>query len=120
LFGSRAPSISKSHELDHAVHIPTEPAKGFDFSNLPDRLRTYFTDKNNTDIAARGSQIKDFFGLKKANDEITEDMLKFASDNYTKYTGVDNNMTDLIVLLIGKKLLNGFLNMLRLFLHQLV
>lgn len=94
LFNGRAPSIFKSHEMDHAVHIPTEPAKGFDFSNLPDGLRTYFTDKNNTDIAARGSQIKDFFGLKKGNDEITEDMLKFASDNYTKYTGVDNNMTD--------------------------
>ncbi len=42
---------------------------------------------------ARATQLKNYFGLKE-NEKMTEDMLKYAADNYVKDTGIDNNMTD--------------------------
>jgi len=90
LWGDKAPQILKSHEIDHAVHIPTEEPIGF----ISTRTK-YFKQKNGTELAARGSQIKDYYGLADSELPITESMLKYASDNYVKDTGVDNNMTDL-------------------------
>ena len=46
-----------------------------------------------TELTARGTQIKNYFGLDK-DKPITEDMLKYAADNYVKDKGFDNNMTD--------------------------
>lgn len=34
----------------------------------------YFSNKNGTELAARGSQLKDYYGLDDPNQEITEDM----------------------------------------------
>lgn len=86
-----------SHEIEHAVHIPIRPAEGFD-TNL---LRTiapddpeYFIRNNNSDLAARFSQLKDYYGLTRPDQEITEDMLRYAAEHYVKDTGLDNNMTD--------------------------
>lgn len=104
-----------SHEVDHAIHIPAEPPRGFDTGYIDKHISQpgYFSNKNGTELAARGSQLKDYYGLDDPNQEITEDMLRYAAENYVKDTKLDNNMGCFSnLLLIGRKLLNGFLNML--------
>lgn len=92
-FGLGQTNRSLSHEWDHALHIPIRKQSGFTLSKLNRGLRKYFRKDRNTELSARGTQIKDYFGLINPNDEITEDMLKYAADNYVKDTGFDNNMT---------------------------
>lgn len=87
-FGENNVSRAISHEIDHALHIPTETPRGFKITD------EYFNKLNGTELSARGSQIKDYYGLTKGNQEITEDMLKYASDNYVSDTRIDNNMTE--------------------------
>lgn len=43
------------------------------------------------ELTARGTQIKNYFGLKEG-EPITEDMLKYAAENYVKDRGYDNAM----------------------------
>lgn len=81
-----------SHEMDHAIHIPGEAPKGFDTS-LTD-LSDYFNVRNGSELTGRGTQIKDYYGLSSPDQEITEDMLRYAAKNYVKDTGMDNNMTE--------------------------
>lgn len=83
-----------SHEVDHAIHIPAEPPRGFDTGYIDKYISQpgYFSNKNGTELAARGSQLKDYFGLDDPNQEITEDMLRYAAENYVKDTKLDNNM----------------------------
>lgn len=71
-----------SHEVDHAIHIPAEPPRGFDTGYIDKHISQpgYFSNKNGTELAARGSQLKDYYGLDDPNQEITED------------TKLDNNM----------------------------
>lgn len=40
----------------------------------------------------RMPQLKDYYGLDDPNQEITEDMLRYAAENYVKDTKLDNNM----------------------------
>ena len=83
-----------SHEVDHAIHIPAEPPRGFDTGYIDKHISQpgYFSNKNGTELAARGSQLKDYYGLDDPNQEITEDMLRYAAENYVKDTKLDNNM----------------------------
>lgn len=83
-----------SHEVDHAIHIPAEPPRGFDTGYIDKHASQpgYFSNKNGTELAARGSQLKDYYGLDDPNQEITEDMLRYAAENYVKDTKLDNNM----------------------------
>lgn len=83
-----------SHEVDHAIHIPAEPPRGFDTGHIDKHISQpgYFSNKNGTELAARGSQLKDYYGLDDPNQEITEDMLRYAAENYVKDTKLDNNM----------------------------
>lgn len=83
-----------SHEVDHAIHIPAEPPRGFDTGYIDKHTSQpgYFSNKNGTELAARGSQLKDYYGLDDPNQEITEDMLQYAAENYVKDTKLDNNM----------------------------
>lgn len=83
-----------SHEVDHAIHIPAEPPRGFDTGYIDKHTSRpgYFSNKNGTELAARGSQLKDYYGLDDPNQEITEDMLRYAAENYVKDTKLDNNM----------------------------
>lgn len=83
-----------SHEVDHAIHIPAEPPRGFDTGYIDKHTSQpgYFSNKNGTELAARGSQLKDYYGLDDPNQEITEDMLRYAAENYVKDTKLDNNM----------------------------
>ena len=82
-----------SHELDHAIHYPIEPLKGFDFSKLSNNLQKYFSSDGAAEISARGSQIKDWLGYAYPSQQITEEQLKNAAKNYISETGLDNNMT---------------------------
>lgn len=83
-----------SHEVDHAIHIPAEPPRGFDTGYIDKHISQpgYFSNKNGTELAARGSKLKDYYGLDDPNQEITEDMLRYAAENYVKDTKLDNNM----------------------------
>lgn len=83
-----------SHEVDHAIHIPAEPPRGFDTGYIDKHISQpgYFSNKNGTELAARESQLKDYYGLDDPNQEITEDMLRYAAENYVKDTKLDNNM----------------------------
>lgn len=83
-----------SHEVDHAIHIPAEPPRGFDTGYIDKHISQpgYFSNKNGTELAARGSQLKDYYSLDDPNQEITEDMLRYAAENYVKDTKLDNNM----------------------------
>ena len=84
-----------SHEVDHALHMPNEP--------VPDNalfpriyLRgNYFKRLNNTEVAARGSQLHDYFGH-TGTEPITPEELKYAKEHYIKDTGINNNMADLL------------------------
>lgn len=91
-FGDNNIRRTVSHEMDHAIHIPGEAPKGFDTS-LTD-LSDYFSAKNGTELTGRGTQIKDYYGLSSPDQEITEDMLRYAAKNYVKDTGMNNNMTE--------------------------
>ena len=91
-FGDNNIRRTVSHEMDHAIHVPGEAPKGFDTS-LTD-LSGYFSARNGTELTGRGTQIKDYYGLSSPDQEITEDMLRYAAKNYIKDTGMDNNMTE--------------------------
>lgn len=91
-FGDNNIRRTVSHEMDHAIHVPGEAPKGFDTS-LTD-LSDYFSARNGTELTGRGTQIKDYYGLSSPDQEITEDMLRYAAKNYIKDTGMDNNMTE--------------------------
>lgn len=90
--------IINSHEVEHAIHIPVRPAEGFDFDYLRKMAEDatepeYFIRNNNTELSARGTQLKNYFGLTRPDQEITEDMLRYAAQNYVKDTGFNNDMT---------------------------
>ena len=55
----------------------------------------YFKNLNNTEVAARGSQLHDYFGH-TGIEPITADELKYAKEHYVKDTGINNNMSDLL------------------------
>ena len=80
-----------SHEYDHAVRgvngpsIPKEMEEGskkwFDASFVDDKAeRKYIS--NPLELSARGSQIKDYFGLTDMNQKVTPEMLKYAAKHY--------------------------------------
>lgn len=104
-FGDNNIRRTVSHEMDHAIHIPGEAPKGFDTS-LTD-LSGYFSARNGTELTGRGTQIKDYYGLSSPDQEITEDMLRYAAKNYIKDTGMDNNMTEFFKSIVDWKLPNG-------------
>ena len=91
-------SSTKAHELAHYAYNPHEvpPMSVYKLPNdNPSRnyLMGFGTKEDGTELTARGTQIKGYYGLKEEH-PITEDMLKYVADNYVKDTGYDNNMTD--------------------------
>ena len=88
-----------SHELDHAVwsnadaenmaQMVRESDEWFDAGKITGNDREYL--QNPLELSARGSQIKDYFGLADDTQEITPSMLKYAAKHYGE-TWIDNNM----------------------------
>lgn len=75
--------IALSHEIDHAIHVPIDGNNtGFNLLN-----------PNLTELAARGSQLKDYFGFNK-DQNLTSGMLKYAKQHYIEDTNIDNKMSD--------------------------
>lgn len=91
-----------SHELDHAVYLntPEETIKElsgkvdgwFDSSKIEDKgVRDYIS--RPMELLARGTQIKDFYGLTDNAEKVTPEMLKFAARHYADNV-MDNQMTE--------------------------
>ena len=95
-FNEQSKNVMVSHEVDHIIHTPNEKPEGngFDFSKLSDDAREYFSYENGTEIAARGSQVKDYFGMTNDAQQITPEMLEYAKRHYIEDYGIDNNMSD--------------------------
>lgn len=95
-FNEQSKNVMVSHEVDHIIHTPNEKPEGngFDFSKLSDEARDYFSYENGTEIAARGSQVKDYFGMTNDAQQITPEMLEYAKRHYIEDYGIDNNMSD--------------------------
>ena len=56
--------------------------------------RDYFRKSRATEQTARGTQIKNYYGLNEGNQDITPAMWEYARRNYVKDTGINNNMTE--------------------------
>ena len=91
-----------SHELDHAVYLntPEETIKElsgkvgdwFDSSRIENKnIRDYVSKP--IELLARGTQIKDFYGLTDNTEKVTPEMLKFAARHYADNV-MDNQMTE--------------------------
>ena len=86
--GNYNKAILMSHERHHALNPTVDSYEGaFDIKG-----HSYFADGH--ELAARGTQIKNYFGLTSPDQKITPDMLRYARDHYIMDTGQDNNMTE--------------------------
>lgn len=95
-------NVGVSHELDHAVQsnaskeflkeLSDSSNEWFDDNRLNDEWKGVF--ENRIELAARGSQIKDYFGLTDDSQKITPDMLKYAARHYTEDNWINNNMSE--------------------------
>lgn len=86
----------KSHEIEHNVHYPDTKATkyGFSLDNYDETLQDYFGMNNNTELAARGTQVKNYFGLTDDSQIVTPEMLRYAAKHYVDDYGTDNAMTE--------------------------
>lgn len=87
----------KSHEVEHKIHYPDSGAdkNGFDLNKIDDdEVKDYFKEDHFTEMAARGTQIKNYFGLTDEAQEVTPEMLEYAARNYLKDYGYDNEMKE--------------------------
>ena len=100
--GSPQEEVLRSHEINHLVNSESKresaEENGFSFDWLENNEEIgpgydeYFRVNNNTEIAARGSQIKDYFGLTSPEQKITPEMLEYAARHYIFDYGVNNDM----------------------------
>lgn len=77
-----------SHEFAHYVYEPTE-SPDIDQSDWIQ----YFKNRNRTEQSARGTQLKNYFGLDRGDQNITPEMWEYAKLNYVNDTGIDNYMS---------------------------
>lgn len=93
LFNKNNRQAAIAHEAGYAVTNNQIKKEIEGFGNLKYSGRSnYFTKNNWTELSQRGSQIKNYFGLTKSNQEVTPEMLEYAYQNYIKDTGINNNM----------------------------
>lgn len=101
--GDDALNAAKSHELEHAVRnnaetpvtkeMADEAKEWFSFSSGNELYDEYMN--NPLELLARGSQIKDYFGLTNSKQEVTPEMLKYFSRHYA-FDVFDNDMTNFV------------------------
>lgn len=91
----RASNHIAAHEYSHLVYQPNWMNKPGGINiNLLGNARHYLGIPRAGGLAeqtARGTQLKNYFGLKEGED-ITPEMWEYAKQNYTKDMGFDNNM----------------------------
>ena len=92
-------TAGQAHEFAHYYHTPLDNPKvneefieylGKEYGK--DGVR-YFKNLNDTEISARGTQLKNYFGLKEGQ-KITPEMWEYAKQNYVKDMGYDNTMSE--------------------------
>lgn len=101
--GDDALNAAKSHELEHAVRnnadtpvtkeMADEAKEWFSFSSGNELYDEYMN--NPLELLARGSQIKDYFGLTSSKQKVTPEMLKYFSRHYA-FDVFDNDMTNFV------------------------
>lgn len=80
--------VAKIHEDTHMINpVPVNKFPSY-YNN-----DNYLMNNNGAEMVARGTQLKNYFGL-KSGEEFTEDMLKYAAKHYIQDTGFDNNMVE--------------------------
>lgn len=82
----------KSHEYDHMIFRPRTPLDPEEAGFYD--IDGYFLDNGATELEARGSQIKNYFGLTDYRHEITPEMLQYAQRHMIEDYGLNNNLND--------------------------
>jgi hypothetical protein len=94
LQGLQKANRGAAHEFAHYTYMPFGFPKGFNPKTSP--LAEYFTGgtrfPNSGEVMARGTQLKNYFGLKEG-EELTPEMYRYAQRHYMTDVG-DNNMTE--------------------------
>lgn len=84
-----------SHEIDHAFHVPKGAPEGLGNLKLQNpAARAYFLLNNGTEVAARGSQLRDFLQHTEYQ-MFTGSSLKQAMFDYIQKGPLNNNMKEL-------------------------
>lgn len=88
----------KAHEMVHYMYRPSKEQEAELAYNVRQYFkrpegRDYFRQSRATEQTARGTQIKNYYGLNEGNQDITPAMWEYARRNYVKDTGI-NNMTE--------------------------
>ena len=89
----------KAHEMVHYMYRPSKEQEAELAYNVRQYFkrpegRDYFRKSRATEQTARGTQIKNYYGLNEGNQDITPAMWEYAGRNYVKDTGINNNMTE--------------------------
>lgn len=89
----------KAHEMVHYMYRPSKEQEAELAYNVRQYFkrpegRDYFRKSRATEQTARGTQIKNYYGLNEGNQDITPAMWEYARRNYVKDTGITNNMTE--------------------------
>lgn len=88
-----------AHELVHYMYRPSKEQEAELAYNVRQYFkgpegRNYFRKSRATEQTARGTQIKNYYGLNEGNQDITPAMWEYARRNYVKDTGITNNMSE--------------------------
>lgn len=88
-----------AHEMVHYMYRPSKEQEAELAYNVRQYFkrpegRDYFRQSRATEQTARGTQIKNYYGLNEGNQDITPAMWEYARRNYVKDTGINNNMTE--------------------------
>ncbi len=88
-----------AHELVHYMYRPSKEQEAELAYNVRQYFkrpegRDYFRQSRATEQTAKGTQIKNYYGLNEGNQDITPAMWEYARRNYVKDTGINNNMTE--------------------------
>ena len=89
--GRQASSDIAAHEFSHYVYTPSDPIPR-EFFMPVEGYGKYFTKGRSAEVAARGTQLKNYFGLKEG-EPLTVQHLKYAAKHFVKDRGYDNGMT---------------------------
>lgn len=92
-------SSVKAHEMVHYMYRPSKEQEAEFAYNVRQYFkrpegRDYFRKSRATEQTARGTQIKNYYGLNEGSQDITPAMWEYARRNYVKDTGINNNMTE--------------------------
>lgn len=90
--GKQATSDISAHEFSHYVYTPGKTIPKEDFMPVKGYSK-YFNGFNSTEVQARGTQIKNYFGLTEG-EPLTAEHLKYAAEHFVKDRGYDNGMTE--------------------------